>query len=92
MSIADIVDAQLVPNEMVDALDDLADVVMEILSELDNVSQDVDQRVLKESYDYTIDCDGEVCGLTSGDHGWQKTGIVLSELDRKNYNFDGNQD
>ena len=38
---------------------------------------DIDPDVIKNAYGWTISADGEVMALTSGDVGYELTGIVL---------------
>lgn len=43
------------------------------------MDKNIDFEVLKGSYDFTISVDGEIMGLTAGDHHYEPTGIFLSE-------------
>lgn len=38
----------------------------------------IDLDVIQRSYDFTIDIHGEIHGLTSGDCGFEPTGIKIS--------------
>jgi hypothetical protein len=46
----------------------------------------IDIDVLSRAYDWTIDIDGELHGLTAGDMGYEPTGIKLNETDSTAYN------
>jgi hypothetical protein len=37
----------------------------------------IDYKVIRAAYDFTVDVHGEVCGLVAGDHGYEGTGIKL---------------
>lgn len=40
-----------------------------------------DLRVIRQAYDWTYDTEtGEIMGLTAGDHGYEGTGIVVSDI------------
>ena len=38
-----------------------------------------DLAIIRDSYSWTIDYDGQVHGLTAGDHGYEPTGIVCDK-------------
>lgn len=40
---------------------------------------EINFETLKDAYDFTLDINGEVQGLVSGDMGWQPTGIKIDE-------------
>ena len=44
------------------------------------MKEEIDYEVIKKSYDFTIDVDGQLCGLTAGDMGYEDTGIFVDEF------------
>lgn len=46
-------------------------------------SFDIDYDVIRKAYGWTIDVNGHLHGLINGDHGYEPTGIQLSETDLK---------
>ena len=45
------------------------------------IQNGVNLRVIKQAYDWLLDDDGSIHGLTAGDHGFEPTGIKLSMAD-----------
>ena len=41
----------------------------------------IDLEVIQKAYDWTINTNGDVCGLIAGDHGFMPCGIKLGEED-----------
>lgn len=44
-------------------------------------------EILKQSYDFTIDIHGELCGLTNGDHCFEGTGVKLEKVSLEIWNL-----
>lgn len=43
------------------------------------MQKDINYDVIKSAYDFTLSADGELYGLVAGDHGFEPTGIFISE-------------
>ena len=41
---------------------------------------EIDYDVIKRAYSFTLSIDGEVHGVTSGDMGYEATGIIFDDI------------